>query len=403
MEFPGKLRLFATKEGERALTSALQLGYTETAVAPELIASLTTLFPNVIFRSVGSEWPARNAPGNDILVVEADSASSDDMEAAINRLRAHPPALRIVVVLRNANVANTRALVHAGAADVLPAPVSEAAMALCLERLISSNIPERSGPSKAGQVVAILKAGGGVGATSLGVQAAMHLAETSGDGGRICFADLDLQFGVAALYFDLNETLSIIDCINVGNHIAETQFATVLAAHRSGVRVLAGPRELTALEALTPQMTESLIEGLRRDFSLTILDLPSVWTNWTNQALGLVDRIVLVTRLSVPHVHLVRRQLTVLTMQKLDDIPLTLVCNMLTSEQQNMLSLKAAQRSVGRAFDILVPEDTRVMGGAINDGTGLAAIRRGTKLEKAVEQVAAVMAADAFAGARSRG
>ena len=99
--------------------------------------------------------------------------------------------------------------------------------------------------------------------------------------------------------------------------------------------MLAAPRQLTPLDALTPQSgIESLVGGLRRDFALTIIDLPSVWTPWTNRALQLADRIVLVTQLSVPHVHLVRRQMNVLSLQKLDDRPLLLVCNALSSEQQ---------------------------------------------------------------------
>jgi pilus assembly protein CpaE len=165
------------------------------------------------------------------------------------------------------------------------------------------------------------------------------------------------------------------------------------------VRVLAGPRDLTPLDLLTPQLAESLVSGLRRDFALTILDLPSVWTPWTYRALQLADRIVLVTHLSVPHVHLLRRQMSVLLLQRLDQVPLTLVCNAVTADQQSLLSLKTAERSIGRPFDIVVPEDSRVMGAATNEGVRISAIRRGTKLEKAIGLVAEAIAADALADA----
>ena len=82
----------------------------------------------------------------------------------------------------------------------------------------------------------------------------------------------------------LNEALTVADCLAVGEFLGETQFATALSAHKSGVRVLAAPRELTALDTLTPHSTEALDRGLRRDFAPTILDLPSVWTAWTNRA-----------------------------------------------------------------------------------------------------------------------
>jgi len=246
-------------------------------------------------------------------------------------------------------------------------------------------------------LVAVLKAGGGVGATSLAVQAAIMAAARGGEAGGICFADLDLQFGNAALYLDMAEALTVSDCLAVGEVLGDTQFATALAAHGSGMRLLAAPRDVSALDALTPQLADALLTALRRDFALTIADLPSVWTAWTYRALQMAARIVLVTRLSVPHVHLVRRQLNLLALQKLDTVPLTLVCNAVNSDRQNMLSVRAAERAIGRAFDIVVPEDTRVMETACNQGLEITTIRRGTKLEKMIAVLADAMTADAFA------
>ena len=151
---------------------------------------------------------------------------------------------------------------------------------------------------------------------------------------------------------------------------------------------------------LTPQLVDALISGLRRDFALTILDLPSVWTAWTNRALQLADRIVLVTRLSVPHVHLVRRQLGVLALQNLDS-----AAAHPGLQRRDRRSAESARRSrppnarSAAPFDIVLPEDARVMGAATNQGLPLSAVRRGTKLEKAVGQLADAIAADALVGA----
>jgi pilus assembly protein CpaE len=307
--------------------------------------------------------------------------------------------LQIVVVLRNSELSSTRALLQSGAADVLPAPVSNDELALSLERMFARGIGSREPARIPGQMVAFLKAGGGVGATALGVQASIIAAGKTGDSGRVCFADFDLQFGAAALYFDIGEALTVMDCLAVGDFLNDTQFVTALAAHKSGTRVLAAPREVTALDAITPKLAEGLLNGLKRDFDLTMVDLPSAWTPWTDHALHMADRIILVTKLSVPHVHLVRRQLSVLKLQKLDGVPLTLVCNSVSSEQEKLLSIKTAERAIGRSFDIVVPEDVRVMVTAANQGLKLSQVRRGTKLEKSVETLVEVMAANALAGA----
>jgi pilus assembly protein CpaE len=157
---------------------------------------------------------------------------------------------------------------------------------------------------------------------------------------------------------------------------------------------LAAPHDVAPLDVLTPLLAESLMKGLRRDFALTIVDLPAAWTAWSNRVLQLADQIVMVTQLSVAHVHLVRRQLAVLAMQNLERVPLTLVCNGVTSDQQNLLSVKAAEKALGRSFDIVIPADARAMGEAVNQGLPLSEVHRGSKLEKFVAQLADRIAAD---------
>lgn len=378
-----------------------RVGFVDGAMGdPVRVASLASLFPNATFESVGSVWPERHAEHLDVLVVAAHVA---DIQNVLSRLRIRPPvALHTLVILSGADANTARLLIREGAAEVLQTPVGDAALALCLERLLSRESSARGPAQKPGQIVGLLKAGGGVGATALGVQIAGILAQKSAPSGQVCFADFDIQFGVAALYFDLPDALTVAECLPVGDVLDETQFAQALATHSSGARVLASPRQLTPLDVLTPHLTDALIGGLRRDFALTIIDLPSVWTPWSNRILQLADRIVMVTQLSVPHVHLVRRQMNVLSLQKLDDKPLLLVCNALSSEQERAIPLKAAQKAIDRDFDHVIPEDRRLMLAAINQGVGLSAVRRGTKIEKCIAQLADAMAADALVGAMAR-
>ena len=376
-------------------SDVLKLGIVSGALTETQASGMATLFPRIRFEFLGDSL--RDIPADlDILFVSVDGAAPENIEQAVRQCRLHPAALRTVFVLHHAEISNTRALLQSGAVDVLPAPVGEAALALCLERLVARGRPAHVAPRSAGQLVAVLKAGGGVGATSLAVQAGLMAAVRAGEAGSVCFADLDLQFGSAALYLDMAEALTVSDCLAVGEFLGDTQFATALAAHRSGMRLLAAPRDVTALDALTPQLTDALLTALRRDFTLTIADLPPVWTAWTYRALQMAARIVLVTRLSVPHVHLVRRQLNLFALQKLDAIPLTLVCNAVNNDRQNMLSVRAAERAIGRPFDIVIPEDSRVMETACNQGLDIAAVRRGTKLEKMTALLADAMTADAL-------
>jgi pilus assembly protein CpaE len=361
-------------------------GIAEGALAdPQQFTSLAALFPDVQFEIAPSDWPERGCGGMALLIVGVDGASAIETDAIGQRLRRVPAELKVVVLLRNADVSTTRLLMREGAADVIPAPASESSLAVTVDKLLRTE-PADGGGRQSSEVVAVLKAGGGVGATALAVQSAVMAARK---GAGICLADLDLQFGAAALYMDMTDAATVSDCMAAGAGLKDVNFGDLLGKHASGARLLAAPRQVTPLDALAPPQTEALLQALRRSFEVVLVDLPSVWTAWTNRVLQNVDRIVIVTHLSVPHMHMLDRQLTTLRAQGLQDRPLTLVCNALSAEQSSILQLKSAERALGRAFDVVVPEDRKLMYAAINQGVEIANIRRGSKIEKAIEELAA--------------
>ena len=378
------LNMASADDARSARTGLTRVGYVEGAIGgPERVASLAALFPQVQFVSVGTTWPSRPLAGLSALIV---AASLSDVDAVLRRLsaRSGPPVL---VALNGSDVVATRRLMQAGAADILLAPVTEAALALSLERFLST-VDTLAARAPTGKIVALLKAGGGVGATAIGTQLAAMIA-SHGEAGGVCFADLDVQFGMGSLFLDLVDAMTLTDILEGGGPLEETPLASALALHRSGTRLLAAPRDLTPLESVSSRQVESLLTALRRDFAITILDLPTVWTAWTNRVLQRCDQIIMITNLSVPHAHLVKQQLRVIAAQKLDGIPLTLVCNRVSMDQKVIVSQRAAEKSIGRDFDFVIPEDRAVMNEAIAQGCEISQVRsQGAKLEKAIADVA---------------
>jgi len=370
------LNMATADDARNARNGLTRVGYVEGAIGgPDRVGSLAALFPQVQFVSVGATWPSRPLSGLGIMIV---SVGSGEVESALRRLSGRPSGPAMMVILNDADVRTSRRLMQAGAADVLVAPVAEAALALSLERVLTS--VESQGPrAPTGRVVTLLKAGGGVGATAIGVQLASMISSHEGTvGGGVCFADLDVQFGMGALFLDLGEAMTLTDILEGGGPLEETPLGSALALHRSGARLLAAPRDLLPLEGVNP----------RRDFALTIIDLPTVWTAWTNRALHLSDQIILVTNLSVPHATLAKTQLRMLVAQGLDNVTLTLVCNRVSVDQKAIISQKAAEKSIGRDFDFVIPEDRAMMNEAIAQGCELSAVRSGTKVERAIAELA---------------
>ncbi len=362
-----------------------RIGFVDGAVGgPEMIASLAILFPNLQFVNIGPAWPDKPIPGLAAQIVGADAGGA---EALLNRLKTHRGGPPIIMVMRDLDAETARRLAQSSVADFLTAPVSEGALALSLERVMAHSGAAAAARAADGKIVGLLKAGGGVGATVLGIQLA-HILTARVE--SVCFADLDVQFGQAALKLDIDDTMTVTDLFGAAGEeaLGEASLSTMLRGHRSGVKLLAAPRDLTPLESISAQDLEGLVKTLKREFSITLIDLPGAWTAWTNHALQLCDQLILVTTLSVPHVHLVKRQLNMLASQSLDLIPMTLVCNRMSDDQKSIVPVKAAEKALGRDFDFVIPEDGKLMNAAVAQGSPLATIRPGSKLEKAIETLA---------------
>ncbi len=254
-----------------------------------VLGSLASAFHDLEFVDAGAEWGSAHLRDLDVLVALTQEA---DAGAACQRLRAMPPGLNVVVVLRDGTIESTRMLLRAGAADVIPYPASEHALALSVDRALVNTRVAPAEPANRGQVVAFLKAGGGVGATSLCVLTAMRLAATRY--GRVALVDLDLQSGSVAAQLGLSDIVTVSDILSTGAGVEDTPFDRALHEHPSGVRVLANPKETLPLDAVSPMQIDALLNGLRRDFSVTLIDLPMIWNGWTQRLLHKVDRIVMV-------------------------------------------------------------------------------------------------------------
>jgi len=399
MKFPLSRSEPASPAGATA-SMGLRVSFTPDAFERgEPSAALREQFPHVSFQPMAGRWTSPSLAGADVLMVSADAARAGDIESLCANLRDSGHAEQVIVLLQNADLTVTRRLVREGVFDVLPAPVSDSSLVVSLERLLTRFEAQAAQPRSGSEVIAFLKAGGGVGATSLAVQLATIFA-TRERGLRVCLADLDVQSGSAAVYLDVQNTVTMSQVLAAGKDLSEIRFSEALSAHASGVRVLGDPQEFMPLEALTPAIVENLVSALRREFDIVLIDLPSAWTAWTDRALRCADRIVMVTHLSVPHTHLTRRQLKVMASQGLDAVPLTLVCNAVGGAAPAGVSIKAMEKAIGHAFDAVLPDERKLMDEAINQGVAIASIRRGTKLEKALVALAESLHVPAVAQAR---
>ena len=274
-------------------------------------------------------------------------------------------------------LALVRALVRAGAHDVVPLPLDvsdlETSLAPIRERLArSSNFDNAAN----GKMVCVIKSVGGIGATSLLAQLAIRAAEKEAQFGReVCLCDLDLQFGNAAFQLGLRPSLTIFDLFEAGDRLDAGLLNATITPHPSGLKVISAPTSLMPLDAVTSEQLLAIVELAKREFGTVFVDLPANWTNWSLSLLAQADLVLLVTELSVSGLHRARRQLDLLREQDLA-VDLRIVVNRFEKSMLRTIRESDVQKALGRDISYTIANDPVVMREAVERGVPISDIKR---------------------------
>lgn len=329
----------------------------------------------------------------DLVFVEVDMSSAADL-AALEGLKARCPAhVPLLVSAAKPTLEGLRLLLRLGIADLQPLPID---VNLLLDGIHNAiRTARRLGGAEAegprGSVTAFLKAGGGVGGTVLAVNAAWALAGGRRDQSEAetCLLDLDVQFGAAATYLDIDHATSLVELAENAGRFDRTLLRSAMARHRCGLDLLPAPTELHPLEVVAPDAAATLVRAAAHDYRHVILDLPTSWTAWTRAVLAETSAIVLVLRPDVPSIRLARRQLETLAAEGCGGTPVTVVANFcaIGPFAQDGVELHEAARAIGRPIDHAIPRADRPFALAANQGLPLAEVKGGRPLAKKVARL----------------
>lgn len=317
-----------------------------------------------------------------VVQVNADDKTS---VARFDRLAKGPVPL--IAAAYEPPMALVRALVRAGAHDVIPLPLDFEELETALDpirRMVTEQGPrQRAGHHK---IVAVIKSEGGVGATALLGQLATRFAADEASVGReACLIDLDVQFGDAAVQLGLQPALTFNDLIEAGNRIDGELMRSIAAPHPSGLRVIAAPREIMPLEAITSDQLLSIVDLATAEFGTVFVDLPTNWTNWSLSLLARADMVLMVTQLRVPSLHRARRQLDLLASQDMDRLNVHIVLNRAEKGLFRTIGPADAERVLRRPVAFSIANDHATMSQAIDRGVPIAEVKRKSALGKDID------------------
>lgn len=338
----------------------------------------------------GLEALAANGPlmrRTDLLVLEIDPASADDLAALEQFATTVGGRIPVVAAASDLTIAATRKLMRLSIADVLPIPFSREELGQALEsgRVKRANLSTGGGLGRSGNVIALQGALGGVGTSMISTQLAQIWA---GDNKRVLLIDMDLQRGTAALYMNLKPRLSISDLIEADDRLDGEFLKMVIERHTSGASVISTPSDMTPLDAITPEFMDRLLEIATQNFDLVLLDLPGIWMDWTATAIQKADILLLISQMTVPGVQQARRQIDVAEANGLGE-RVRVVMNRMVPGLFGKYDLGEAETALRSRVHFALANDYPTVSAALDEGRTLGQIKLKAKVEKDLRSIAA--------------
>ena len=322
----------------------------------------------------------------DVLLLDVDPSNSDEIATLSSIVSDRFPETPVVATTANASLQDVRQLMRLGVVDVVPQPVLANDLGTAIEYAARKRAKaDGGGDSERGKIISVLKSGGGVGATTLLVQAGYLIAQRLKDEGpKACILDLDLQLGNASLYMDIDNRVGLIEMMESPERVDASLLASVMGHHASGLDVLAAPRDVMPLEVVSPSAIDSCLKVAAEEYRFVLVDLPTVWCDWSMRALQKSDLILMVTQLTVPHVRQARRQLDHLSSHGMGDVPVKVVVNRFEKGWGKGVTAKEAAKALNRGIDYFVMSDFKLVSESINQGVPMSKIARRSKVEKSI-------------------
>ncbi len=371
----------------------LYLSSTEGGAAA-LIGATVAGFPlNFALVAVGDRIDPEEIATAAAAIVQVDPAAPSSIER-FQRL-ASASDRPVIAAAFDPPLALVRALVRAGAHDVIPLPLDigelETTLAPIREKLARQDEETLANTSK---LVTVIKSVGGVGATALLGQLAIRFAaQESAQGRGACLIDFDVQFGDMAFQLGLRPKLSLADLINAGTRLDGALLRSTTTDHPSGLHVIAAPPEMLPLEALSSDQVLELVELAKREFGTVFVDLPANWTNWSLSLLAQSDLVLLVTELSVASLHRARRQMDLIRAQELGGLDVRVVVNRFEKALLRTIRHSDVREAIGRDISYTVSNDPQLMRSATDQGVPIAALKRKSSIGKDIDALDAGIAA----------
>jgi pilus assembly protein CpaE len=316
----------------------------------------------------------------DVVLMDINMPDMDGI-ATTELLASAAPATAVVMMSVQGEADYLRRSMLAGAREFLVKPFSSDELTSSIRqvhtrerdkqsRMAPIAAPVSASPSgtssgEPGVVVAVFSPKGGVGKTTVAVNMAVAAANELGK--KVVVVDGSFQFGDVGVLLNLNpKNKSMADLIPEIEAGELESVNTFVINHSSGIRVLLAPPSPEMAELVTASGVKKVLEALRRDHDLVVVDCTSYFNDTTLAILDSADVILTMLSLEITSIKNMRLFLEVTQQLGYESGKIRLVLN----RADSALGIRVAdvEHSIGRKVDDTIVSDGRSVVYALNRG-----------------------------------
>jgi pilus assembly protein CpaE len=254
--------------------------------------------------------------------------------------------------------------------------------------------PTGGGGDRDGQIVAVFSPKGGVGRTTIAVN--MAIAAATELGKSVVLMDGSFQFGDVGVLMNLNpKNKSIADLVPELEAGEPESLDTFVINHSAGVRVLLAPPSPEMAELITPTAVRRVLEALRTQHDLVIVDCTSWFNETTLAILDAADVILTILSLEITSIKNMRLFLEVADQLGYEHGKVKLVLN--RADSSLGIRVTDVENSIGRKVDHTIVSDGRSVVYALNRGVPFFLSNREAEVSQDVLRLAQAVAGERVA------
>jgi pilus assembly protein CpaE len=331
--------------------------------------------------SIAGQGGHLNVEGASVVLLDLDTGNDAEMAALAQltaRLGDWPP---VIVATQAFDEDVARILLRMRIADFLIKPIKPIDLVRACARVVESH---NGGAQRTeAQIYTFLPAVGGAGVTTLAVQTAMLLLNSSGRRSKptTCLVDLNFQNGAVADYLDLEPRLNLAEIEPRPDRLDRQLLEVMLSYHASGLAVVAAPNRPAEMRLFDPDVVTRLLDLVSTNFDFVVFDMPRTWFSWTDSVLLGSNKLFIVSETTVPALRHAK-QLVSAVQERLVAGPKPRV--LVNRFEQRLFSagLRKAdlEQTLGGAFAGTIANDYALVREAIDRGLPLDEVKPGNKV-----------------------